>query len=333
MKQIIEFPQERVRDFPRRTIPERVALSSFSEAKALFLLHCRAKNLSKRTVPWYEEKLAYFERFLQQHYPDVDLTALTPALIKDFICEQQRRDNEKVKGRTLSSYTVAGIVRVLKVFFNFLNEEEYLETNPCGKIKVPKIQKKIIKPLSDGEIQKLLSACNPKTFVGFRNYLMLLLFLDAGIRLSELLYLKVGDVDWERYTLRILGKGNKEREVPFGVRVAKSFIKYLKWRGDVSGHDFVFVDTYGQKLKMRNIEKIVKVCGKKAAVENVHCHRFRHTFALNWVKHGGDIFSLQRILGHSTLDMVKNYVNLAGEDIVKKHRQFGWMDRMDWMKK
>lgn len=315
---------------PRQKITaDALLITSFSEAKRIFLLHCRAKNLSPRTIPWYEKKLGYFEKFLREVFPEASLPSVMPAMIKDYICWLQGKEHERKKGETLSSYTVAGMVRALKVFFHFLSEESYLPSNPSEKIKVPKIQKRVVRALSDEELRKLFAVYDTKTFAGFRNSLILTLFLDTGMRLSELVNLKVKDVDHERYTMRILGKGNKEREVPFGMRAARALVKYLKWRGDIPGQEFVFVDKFKQKMKLRQIQKIVERAARKAGVERVHCHRFRHTFALNWVKLGGDAFSLQRILGHTSLDMVRNYVNLAGEDVVMKHRQFGMMDKLE----
>ncbi len=313
-------------------IQDTLTLSSFQEAKRLFLLNGRAKNLSRQTIPWYERKLEYFERFMGEVYPGMDLPSVTPSMIKNYICWLEGMEHKRKSGVSLSSYTVAGMVRVLKVFFRFLADEGYLPQNPCERIKVPKVQKKIIRALSDVEIQKILLVQDMKTFIGFRNHLIILLFLDTGMRLSELLNLKLKEIDMERYTMRLLGKGNKEREVPFGFRVARALVKYMKWRGEIPGQEFVFVDKLKQKMKLRQVEKIVEDAARKAGVERVHCHRFRHTFALNWVKRGGDAFSLQRVLGHTTLDMVRNYVNLAGEDVVAKHRQFGMVDKMDFAK-
>lgn len=324
---VIAFPVK------NEMVPVALPTTTFDEARRMFVLHCRAKNLSGRTIPWYEEKLKHFEAFVKEKYPGMDAAAAPAAVIKEYVCFLQEKENGKARGKKLSSYTVAGIVRVLKVFFKFLSDESYIAQNPCERVPIPKIQKKIIQALTEAEIQKLLSVHDVKSFVGFRNYLMMLMFLDCGVRLSELLNLRIKDMDWERYTIKILGKGNKEREVPFGVRVAKALVKYLKWRKGLPGQDFLFVDKFGQRLKMRHVAKIVEVCGRKGGVEGVHCHRFRHTFALSWIKYGGDTFSLQRILGHTTLDMVKNYVNLAGEDVAAKHRQFGLMDRMDMGRK
>lgn len=326
--EIIQWPGVTKSQTRRPVIPDRLILTSFEEARQVFLLHCRAKNLSSRTIPWYEERLELLERYLKDHQPGIALHEITSAMLKDFVCCMQQKEHSKVPGKPLSSYTIAGCVRVMKLFFNFLLDEGYLEVNPSQKMQVPKIQKKLIQPLSDRDIGKLLTPPEGKSFTGFRNYLMVLVFLDTGLRLSELMNLKVKDIHWERYTFCVLGKGNKEREVPFGMQVAKTLHKYLKWRSEVLASDFVFVDASGQRLKMRNVERIVERYAMKTGVQKVHCHQFRHTFALNWIRQGGDTLSLQRILGHTSLEMVRNYVNLAGEDVVLKHRQFGFLDHL-----
>jgi integrase/recombinase XerD len=327
IENIIRLPQPRFK--PKSQITSDLPiLTSFQEAKEIFILNCKTKNLSNKTVSWYEEKLKYFSDYLYQNYPEIELNSITPDIIKSFIFHLQRKEHAKIKGKLLSSYTIGGVVRVIKIFFKFLTEEGYIQVNPCERIDIPKVQKKIIKPLSEVQIKNLLSVPNLKTFTGFRNYLIILIFLDTGIRLSELVNLKIRDIDWERYILFILGKGNKEREVPFGRLVAKALLKYLKWRGEIPGQDYIFVDKFGEKMKPRHIEKIIGEYGKKAGIEKLHPHLFRHTFALFWIKSGGDIFSLQRILGHSSLDMVRNYVNLASEDISLKHHQFGLVDKL-----
>lgn len=311
-------------------IAESTVLDSFDEAKQLFLLSCRAKNLSGGTVRWYEAELEVFKKFLDVRYQGLHFNAITAAHIREFITHLQEAENKLYRGRKLSSYTVAGFVRSIRAFFSFLSAENYLQTNPAGKICVPRVQKKIIQPLSLEEIQRLLAVPDKKTFTGFRNFLLMLIFLDSGLRLSELLNLKRNDVDMERKTLRILGKGNKEREVPFGVLAARHLVKYLKWRGDIPGQELVFVNRYGMKMQSRRVQEKIKEYGKLAGIERLHPHRFRHTTALHWVKAGGDALSLQRLLGHAGLDMVRNYVNLASDDVALKHRQFGLVDRLNF---
>ncbi len=308
----------------KANIAESPTLDSFDEAKKIFLLNCRAKNLSPQTLGWYNRKLNELEKFLQCS----ELQAVTPQTITRFICHLQEKQNLRYRGKGLSSYTIAGTVRALRVFFHFLHDEGYLPVNPCEKIKVPKIQKKIIIPLTGEEIQRLLSVPDKKTFTGFRDYLAMLIFLDTAMRLSELLGLKIHDVDLENRTLKVLGKGAIERTVPFGFNAAKTFIKYLKWRGDKPGHDFVFINKHGSPLSGRQLHENVQRHGRAAGIERLHPHRFRHTAALNWIKAGGDVLSLQKLLGHADLTMVRNYVNLAADDVAEKHKQYGLIDRL-----
>lgn len=313
-----------------KVISDTLTVASFQEGKKLFLLNCRVKNLSKGTVAWYGKKLDDFENFLLANYGGVVLPGITADALRDFICHMQKKENGRDKSKMLSTYTIAGTVRVLRVFFHFLSEEGYLSSDPCEKIQIPKVQKKIIKPLSETEIQCLLSLPDVSTFTGLRDYLIMLIFLDTGLRLSELVGLKVCDVDWERYAFKVLGKGNKEREVPFGAHVARALIKFLRRREKVAAAcENIFVSQHGRVLHTRHVQSIIYQYGRRAGIENLHPHKFRHTTALQWIKSGGDVLSLQRMLGHSSLDMVKHYVFLASGDVTMKHRQFGLVDKMN----
>lgn len=329
MAEIIELQDAAKKRGIRQSAPDILTLSSFQEAKDIFLLHCHAKNLSQKTIRWYEKKLEELKQFLPQTFSNVPFQNITTDVLRNFIFQLQKKDSARHKNTPISSHTVAGTVKVIKCFFRFLFEEGYLPQNPSERVRVPKVLRKIIKPLTKEEIRKLLSMPDITSFTGYRNYLMMLIFLDTGMRLSELLNLRVQDIDWNRYTFKILGKGNKEREVPFGMRVAKVFVKYLKWRKNFSDSGIVFINKEGQPLHPRYLQYVFKEYGEKAEVENLHPHCFRHTAALQWIVSGGDVFSLQRLLGHTSLEMVRVYVSLAASDVSAKHRQFGLVDHLD----
>lgn len=300
-----------------------------------FLLECQAKNLSSRTVEWYEERIGYFLSFLKEGFASFSVSGppihlVTERNVKLFIQYHKQREHKRKQGHVLSSYTVRGTVVALKVFFKYLFEEEYLKENLTGKIKPPKVQKKIIQTLSEEQIKTLLETPNRKTFTGFRNYCMLLTFLDTGIRLSELVNLKVSHMDFQTNTFLVLGKGNKERRVPFGVSLRKALEKYLMWRGELPGQDFLFVNQYGEKMKNRRIEAMMETYGKKTQITGVRMspHTLRHTFAKMSLLCGLDVMTLQHILGHTSLEMVRNYVNLTNQEIALQKNRLSIVDKM-----
>jgi integrase/recombinase XerD len=198
-------------------------------------------------------------------------------------------------------------------------------------LKLPRTPRKVIQTFSHEQIQKLLGVIDMKHPTGFRNYTIILLLLDTGIRLSELIGLKIDDIDFQQSCLLVKGKGNKERVVPFGSQVRRTLRRYvMRFRSepDSPRTEEVFLSEDGFSLRPRAVQSMLKRLEKKANLSGigVNPHRFRHTFAREFLVNGGNIFSLQKILGHSSLEVVKMYVNLMTNDILNQHRRFSPVD-------
>jgi site-specific recombinase XerD len=153
-----------------------------------------------------------------------------------------------------------------------------------------------------------------------RNRAIILVLLDTGIRASELCALQIHQVDLGNRRLRVFGKGNKERTIPFSARTGQAIWKYLATRGDDLADNFLFATSNDGPINRHDLRKILVRIGKRAGLEGVNVHRFRHTFAINYLRNGGDPWSLQMMLGHSTMEMVKNYLALAQADLEKNHK-------------
>lgn len=313
-------------------IPDRLQEVSLQQTLKAYLLDCDAKNLSRGTILWYEAKLKDFIQFLQTRtgLPACPLSVLTEESIRLYIQHHKERENPRCKGTSLSSTTVKGTVIALKVFLKFLHNEGYLKDNLAAKIKAPKVQKKIITTLSPEHIKNLLSVPNKEKFSGYRDYCILLTFLDTGVRLNELVNMRVSQLDFSTSSFVVLGKGNKERRVPFGMSLRKTLEKYLMWRGDKPKHDFLFVNQFGDKMDGRRIQEAMTAYGRKAGFTGVRMspHTLRHTFAKQSILNGMDAITLQYILGHTSLDMVRQYVNLTGEDVALQRNRISLIDRM-----
>ena len=163
---------------------------------------------------------------------------------------------------------------------------------------------------------------------------MILVLLDTGLRASELVGLAVSDVNLDDGLLKVYGKGNKERVVPIGARVQRALWKYLQRHRPQPANPLcpiLFLTASGRPITVDRLRTIIKKYASKAGIEGVRCspHTFRHTFAVSYLRNGGDIFSLQRILGHSSLDIVRIYVNLAVADVKACHRRFSPADNME----
>lgn len=282
----------------------------------------RAKGLSEATIHWYDRMLGEFIRFVgSPKLQDFDDQAAIT-----FLGAQRTRQSRL--GRPLSSQTIHGGYRALKAFSSWLYREEFTETDALAGLPAPKRQKKLIEPLTREEVLKLLTACDRKTDMGIRNFTLLVTMLDTGLRASEVLGLTLRSAKLEQGVLKVLGKGNKEREVPIGAETQKYLLAYRDmWRPQTDAAT-LFVTNDGRPLSWVGLHLMLRRLGQRAGVPRVHAHLLRHTFAVSWVEDEGDPFSLQRILGHTTLDMVKNYVNLANGQIIKAHRRHSPIDRM-----
>ena len=153
-------------------------------------------------------------------------------------------------------------------------------------------------------------------------------------RLSEATNATIEDLNMDERSLRVVGKGNRQRLVPFGVTVQKALWKYMNFYRQqpvVPNHDYVFLTSDGRQLTKNRVEELMKKYGQRAGIKGVRCspHTLRHTACIMWIRNGGDIFSLQRITGHSSLEVLRGYVNLAQGDVSSAHRRYSAIDNLE----
>jgi len=237
---------------------------------------------------------------------------------------------EKLSEKTLLNYHTGLSALWTWAVGNALAERHVLE-----KIKPPKPKKSEIVPLSKDDIEAMLAVvdrsqpykrpgkreCSHKLPTATRNRTIILLLLDTGIRVSELCDLRIRDVDQRNRRVKVLGKGNKERSLPYCPATGQAIWRYLSSRPDSSVDDFLFVTENGQRLDRRYVRTTLKRIGDRANVRGVHPHRFRHTFAVNYLRNGGNAYGLQSSLGHESLEMVKKYLQIVQADLDNAHRQ------------
>lgn len=301
----------------------------FQNAAGMFLQERQARNLSQSSIVSYREHLRYFHKYLAENHPVACLNDISAKHVTHFILWLGAKENSRKPGEPLSSTTIRKAVISIKTFFKYLYEEGLIENDFYLRIRPPKSRKKVITSLSMTEIQKLLEQPDKTKFDGFRDYVMIMILCDCGLRLSEILNLETIDINYDMATLKVLGKGDKERIVPLGRASFKALKKFLLWRGDVPEQPKVFVNLCGRKLDSRRFQRRLIGFGEKAGIGHVHPHLLRHSFAKNYVIHGGDPFSLQMILGHTTLYMVKNYVTLAQQEVSFQHSKHSVIDNLN----
>ncbi|MCP3685048.1 MAG: tyrosine-type recombinase/integrase [bacterium] len=195
-------------------------------------------------------------------------------------------------------------------------------------MKTPKPDKTIVQALTPSEIKSLLRLCSGATSINVRNKAILSILLDCGLRVSELANLMLEDVSMDNGTLLVRhGKGGKQRTVRMGSQAQKALWRYLSiYRKGESNR--LFLNKSGGPLDVVGIKMMVKRLGDKAKLK-VHPHKLRHTFAISFLRAGGDAFSLQYLLGHSTLQMTQRYLqSLNADDAINAHRKFSPLDNM-----
>ena len=299
-----------------------------------FKLSCQTECKSPRTVEWYTSFLDRFHRFLERNNRPTNISYLDKTHIREFIRYLQVEARVPHTGTPLSTATIQAYVRVLKAFFSWATREEYLKSNPMAVIPMPKSATKIIGTFTDEQMAKLTDVCLRSTVNGHRNLTILLLFLDSGLRVSELVGIELDDVNLpEGHIIIRQGKGQKERVIPVGSIVQKSLWKYINlYRPKPLTHNLarLFLSNNGLPLTRNGIQQMMRRLASRAGITGVRCspHTFRHTFSKRYLTNGGDIFSLQRILGHSSLASVRIYLNLFACDIKKQHQRFSPVDRL-----
>lgn len=279
------------------------------------------RYLSKNTIDSYQRDLLLFNSYLEEqkiHFLDI-----THENIINFLENLYKNYTESSISRILSS---------LRVFYKFLLREEVITFNPFSQIKNPKKPIKIVQVLDADEVKKFLDSIPHATSLQLRDKAMFELLYSSGMRVSEIVNLRLNDIDYEDRIIRCIGKGNKERLIPIGetsLYYLKAYInsarsKIHKSNKKTKSNDFVFLNKNGQKITRQGFWKILKKYEKKFNFEkNIYPHLFRHSYATHMLQNGADLRLVQELLGHCNISTTEVYTNInkkfIKESFVKNH--------------
>lgn len=287
---------------------------------AAFLTYCRVENYTPKTISWHNASITKFARFCAANGIE-DLCALKIADLREYVAFLQ---NSKGRGnRPMSDHSVATYVRSLRAWFGWLHTEGYLDSNPAERLKIPKAVEVDVTLFTPAEIKRVLAACGGP--YALRDAALVWLLYDTGIRASEAVTARLKDFTDMPPSVRVLGKGRKYREVPIGRKAARAIRAYLRTRLDHS--EYLFVGKNEEPLSPNGLLQMLERRGRIAGV-HANPHKFRHTFAVEFLRNGGGELALQRILGHTTLEMVRHYARLANTDVAEFHRLASPGDRI-----
>ena len=270
------------------------------------------KNYSIHTIKNYKDDLMIFLNFLDiEHITNLD----------DVTYDLMRKYLKYLNNLNYKAKSVARILSALRGFYKYLYQHKIVKDNPMILIATPKIEKKLPKYLEYNEVEKLLAAPNLKTDIGIRDYVILEILYSTGIRVSELVNIKLKDIDMSNKEIRILGKGNKERIVLFGKVLKDKLDLYLNGtyqKYNIHNSPYLLLNHHGNKINDREIRTIVDNNMKIAGInKKISPHTLRHTFATHMLNGGADIKTVGDLLGHESLSTTTIYTHLSNEQLKK----------------
>jgi len=269
------------------------------------------KSLSQNSVSAYVNDINKLILFVEEHFPN-----LTPETVK---LAQLRKFVEWMNQKGISPRTQARTISGIKSFYKFLLIEEAVENDPTTLLESPRIGRKLPEILTDDEINKLIDAIDDTKPEGLRNKAILETLYSCGLRVSELVDLRLSNLHFEQEFLKIGGKGEKERLVPISKRAIEDIKKYLinsrkKLNIEKGYENIVFLNRRGKKLSRVMIFTIIKNLADKIKLEkNISPHTFRHSFASALVQGGADLRTVQEMLGHESILTTEIYTHLDKE--------------------
>lgn len=296
------------------------------QALAGYWLENRSR-LSETTIVSYEWAFSLFRDFIGD---ETDVAQITSDDIRRFLAYV--KDNLDLSGKSRSNIWI-----VLSSFWSWAEREPALKLKHVirGVVQQPKFTKKKIVPYTQAEVTAMVEACdfasswtsrhgklvNPQRDTAARDRAILILLVDTGLRASELCNLQIRDYNADSGNIDVVGKGDKERTVFAGMNARKALWRYLASRPQAQPTDPLFASRSGRPLQKDNLRHLVQRVAERTGVKGATLHKFRHTFAINFLRNGGNVIELKKLLGHEQMETVTIYVDLAQADLQEAQRR------------
>ena len=280
------------------------------------------RGLSDNSIKSYDYDLILFKKFLITNKINDTPLNCKPETIKNYLYKSFSDKKSISQARSISA---------IKSFFNYLIFEGYIKDSPISNIESPKQEKKLPKVLTEEEIKKLINSIDLNHDFGQRNKTIIEILYGTGIRVSELINLKLSNIFFKENIIKVIGKGNKERFVPLGEIASNELKIYINNRNrmkiDSKSSDILFLNRYGRGLTRSMIFKIISDASKRIGLDKkISPHTLRHSFATHLIKNGADLRTIQLILGHESITTTEIYTHLDTlhlEEVLKKYHPRG----------
>ncbi|WP_248926749.1 tyrosine-type recombinase/integrase [Paenibacillus hamazuiensis] len=304
-----------------------------------FQLFIRAKEtegLRPKSILGYRNSYKYFQKWLLQQYPKLSVSEFAADHIRQYILYMQHerpRFTEhprlRLKYQTdigLAAKTISVRTNFMKALFTFMYREGHIQTDIGSLVKVVKSKDDTVEAFTKEEMMLLLTAPNKEEYTGFRDYVLMFFLFDTGMRINETLLMKISNIDFIHRIIHIPAedaKNGKPRSVPFTKKTKELLQQLIEENETMFGKqaESVFLSNYGEPLSQNQAYCRIREHGEQVGLKHkrVSPHIFRHTFSKMYILNGGDLFTLQKILGHSDLSMVRKYVQMNPDDLRKQH--------------
>lgn len=306
-----------------------------------FLEIKKAEGRAERTIKQYIENYQYFTEYLDKYNIPRLMSRMNKDIMRGYIVfmqeeiikyEDHRFVLDKYKTVGLSPTSINTRLKTLRVIFNCLRKEHFIEESPMDGVQnVTEPEEEII-VLTDEELKRLLAVPNKRSFTEFRDYVLMIYLLDGMCRISEALGLKISDFDYATRTVSIpasIAKNRKARIIPVQEQTARLLRELIAENKTDFDSDYIFLTNYGGPMNPSHFRHRLVKYGKRAGIKKkIHPHLFRHTAATMFLENGGDIRHLQRLLGHSDLRMVQRYTHLSNKSLIDQHAKYSALNNV-----
>ena len=277
------------------------------------------RGLSLNSIVSYENDIISLKNYILDNKIKESPIECTPDTLNSFIYNSSKKNSPRSQARKISG---------LKSFFKFLVFEEYIKSSPMSNIESPKLGRKLPDILNVEEISQMISSINIKEKFGQRNKTIIEILYGTGIRVSELIELKISNIFFKENLIRVLGKGDKERFVPIGLKAKKSIIDYINnnrkyQKIEEASNDILILSKYGKKITRHMIFTLIKNISKQSGItKKISPHTFRHSFASHLLKNGADLRTIQLILGHENITTTEIYTHLDSKHLLNVMKKY-----------
>jgi site-specific recombinase XerD len=326
---VLRHPAQDFNVFPTPFSNPQIPVTQLENLAEDWLSDCQMRQHSTRTIELRKTQIGRLKWFLNhrnfENCGTKELRAFFAYLTTGHQDSRGRWGYGELHqaSQPLRPTTVKTYYAHLQSFFNWLVSEELIRSSPLAPLSIPRAHSDQIQPFTMEQVEALLLATKRASYPQ-RDEALILFLMDTGVRATELCSLKMRDVDLYACSAQVLGKGNKRRTVCFGRRCARLLRGYLRREFRQSDDPVFTSERGGTALTRSGLLQLIHKTGKRAGIQVTRCspHTFRHTFAVEFLRAGGNVFTLQQLLGHTGLQITQRYVALAQADIQAQHRQF-----------